>query len=80
MQEEGIPPVELDRFLGRGFMGQTHIHAFEFSEIRSGFDDDGKKDIWNSDADAWRPLPTICTSKGWNARPDGDKNKNCRIG
>ncbi|HEU5047830.1 MAG TPA: lytic murein transglycosylase [Rickettsiales bacterium] len=49
-----------------GAMGQTQFMPSSYLQYAVDFDDDGKKDIWNSNADALASIANYLHSKGWN--------------
>ncbi len=82
MQDENIASADLTGSWA-GAMGQTQFMPSSFLKFAVDFDGDGKKDIWNSDADALASMANYLHSKGWNHNegwgvevelPDGDTN------
>jgi membrane-bound lytic murein transglycosylase B len=49
-----------------GAMGQVQFMPSSFLAYAVDFDGDGKKDIWNSDADALASMANYLSSKGWD--------------
>lgn len=65
MQDEDIAVGDLTGSWA-GAMGQTQFMPSSFLKFAVDFDDDGKKDIWNNNADALASIANYLHSKGWN--------------
>jgi membrane-bound lytic murein transglycosylase B len=60
--------VELDEFVGSwaGAMGQSQFMPTSFLDYAIDFDNDGRKDIWNSKADVFASIANFLKSEGWS--------------
>jgi membrane-bound lytic murein transglycosylase B len=60
--------VELDDFVGSwaGAMGQSQFMPTSFLDYAIDFDNDGRKDIWNSKADVFASIANFLKSEGWS--------------
>ncbi|WP_440056445.1 lytic murein transglycosylase (plasmid) [Pseudoalteromonas sp. T1lg65] len=60
--------VTVDNFKGSwaGAMGQTQFMPTSFNSYAVDYDKDGKKDIWNTQADAFASIANYLKSVGWN--------------
>lgn len=67
MQDEYIKASQLTGSWA-GAMGQTQFMPSSFLKFAVDFDKDGRKDIWNSDADALASIANYLHSKGWNRK------------
>lgn len=67
LQEEHKPADELVGSWA-GAMGQIQFMPSSFLRFAVDFDGDGKKDIWNNDADALASMANYLSKKGWNGK------------
>ncbi|WP_419147577.1 lytic murein transglycosylase [Pseudoalteromonas 'SMAR'] len=60
--------VNLDNFKGSwaGAMGQTQFMPTSFNAYAVDYDNDGRKDIWTTEADAFASIANYLKSVGWN--------------
>ena len=60
--------VELEQFVGSwaGAMGQSQFMPTSFLDYAIDFDNDGRKDIWNSKADVFASIANFLKSEGWS--------------
>jgi membrane-bound lytic murein transglycosylase B len=60
--------VELEDFVGSwaGAMGQSQFMPTSFLDYAIDFDKDGRKDIWNSEADVFASIANFLNSEGWS--------------
>lgn len=60
--------VKQDKFLGSwaGAMGQSQFMPTSFLSYAVDFDGDGKKDIWNSEADVFASIANYLRAEGWD--------------
>jgi membrane-bound lytic murein transglycosylase B len=60
--------VSQDNFLGSwaGAMGQSQFMPTSFLAYAVDFDGDGKKDIWNSEADVFASIANYLRAEGWD--------------
>ena len=65
MQDQHIPAGALTGSWA-GAMGQTQFMPSSYLNFAVDFDGDGKKDIWNNDADALASIANYLHQKGWN--------------
>jgi membrane-bound lytic murein transglycosylase B len=66
IQSEGMSPSELTGSWA-GAMGQTQFMPSSFLSLAVDFDGDGKKDIWNNNADALASIANYLKTRGWNS-------------
>lgn len=67
IQSETISPEEMTGSWA-GAMGQTQFMPSSFLKFAVDFNHDGKKDIWQSNADALASIANYLHSKGWNRK------------
>jgi membrane-bound lytic murein transglycosylase B len=67
LQQEHIVAADLTGSWA-GAMGQTQFMPSSFLKFAVDFDGDGKKDIWQSDADALASMANYLHQKGWNPK------------
>ncbi len=65
LQDEDMSADELTGSWA-GAMGQTQFMPSNFLKFAVDFDGEGKRDIWNNDADALASIANYLHSKGWN--------------
>lgn len=65
IQEEHIDPAMLTGSWA-GAMGQVQFMPSTYLSLAVDFDGDGKKDIWNSDADAVASMGNYLHTRGWD--------------
>lgn len=67
LQTENVKPEDM---IGSwaGAMGQTQFMPSSYLKFAVDFDNDGKKDIWGSDADALASIANYLHSKGWDEK------------
>lgn len=60
--------IELENFVGSwaGAMGQSQFMPTSFLDYAIDFDNDGRKDIWNSKADVFASIANFLKSEGWS--------------
>lgn len=60
--------IDKDKFLGSwaGAMGQSQFMPSSFLNYAVDFDGDGKKDIWNNQADVFASIANYLKSEGWD--------------
>jgi membrane-bound lytic murein transglycosylase B len=60
--------VELENFVGSwaGAMGQSQFMPTSFLDYAIDFDNDGRKDIWNNNADVFASIANFLKSEGWS--------------
>tara|TARA_R110002153_G_scaffold6556_10_gene29995 strand:- start:5514 stop:6497 length:984 start_codon:yes stop_codon:yes gene_type:complete len=60
--------IELQHFVGSwaGAMGQSQFMPTSFLDYAIDFDNDGRKDIWNNQADVFASIANFLKSEGWS--------------
>jgi membrane-bound lytic murein transglycosylase B len=60
--------VKLEQFVGSwaGAMGQSQFMPTSFLDYAIDFDNDGRKDIWNNQADVFASIANFLKSEGWS--------------
>lgn len=66
MLDSGFPPYELMKSSWAGAMGQSQFIPENYLRYSVDFDQDGKRDIWNSHADALASIANYFAEYGWN--------------
>ncbi|PKG97467.1 lytic transglycosylase domain-containing protein [Paraglaciecola sp. MB-3u-78] len=62
--------IELEHFVGSwaGAMGQSQFIPTSFLDYAIDFDNDGRKDIWNNEADVFASIANFLKSEGWSSQ------------
>jgi membrane-bound lytic murein transglycosylase B len=60
--------IDLEQFVGSwaGAMGQSQFMPTSFLDYAIDFDDDGRKDIWNNEAEVFASIANFLQSEGWS--------------
>lgn len=65
MLDSGFPPYEQMKSSWAGAMGQTQFIPESYLRYAVDFDQDGRKDIWNTDADVFASIANYFKALGW---------------
>ena len=66
MLDSGFPPYEKMKSSWAGAMGQSQFIPENYLRYAVDYNDDGKRDIWDSEADVFASIANYLKARGWN--------------